>query len=111
MIKKLKNKLYYSPEVRQDLEEIYEYIQTELSNPQAADTLITEILDAVDDLNDFPESGALLNLIIKEAPGYRYLVVKNYLIFYRFEEHTIYVDRILYGRRNYLKILFDLEEG
>ena len=34
------------------------------------------------------------------------LVCDNYLIFYRCEDGSILVSRILYGRRNYMQILF-----
>jgi plasmid stabilization system protein ParE len=37
---------------------------------------------------------------------YRYLVSGNYLIFYKIEDEYISVNRILYGRRDYLRILF-----
>ncbi|MBS5909823.1 MULTISPECIES: type II toxin-antitoxin system RelE/ParE family toxin [Paenibacillus] len=36
----------------------------------------------------------------------------NYLIFYRYEDGVVYVVRILYGRRNFIRVLFSnlLEE-
>lgn len=38
---------------------------------------------------------------------YRFLVSGNYLIFYRAYGAEVYIDRVLYGRRDYLRILFD----
>lgn len=38
---------------------------------------------------------------------YRYLVCDKYLAFYRCISGDIYIDRILYGRRDYLTILFE----
>ncbi len=38
---------------------------------------------------------------------YRYLLCHNYLSFYRYLDRTIYIDRILNSRRDYLKILLD----
>ena len=35
---------------------------------------------------------------------YRYLVVDNYLIFYKIEGQTIFVQRILHGARDYLSL-------
>ena len=36
----------------------------------------------------------------------------NYLTFYRVNGNEVYVDRILYGRRDYLRILFgDMQDG
>lgn len=45
---------------------------------------------------------------IAEVPGdYRFLVTGNYLTFYRVSGTDIYIDRILYGRRDYLPCLFN----
>ena len=109
MIKARLNKIYYSAQAKLDLDEIYEYIDTELCNPMAANQLITEILDAVEGLQAFPESGKPLSTIVEGTAAYRYLIVKNYLVFYRTENQSVFIDRILYGGRNYLKILFDIE--
>lgn len=38
---------------------------------------------------------------------YRFLVSGNYLIFYRACGTEVYIDRVLYGRQDYLRILFD----
>jgi len=38
---------------------------------------------------------------------YRFLVTGSYLTFYRVYGSDIYVDRVLYGRRDYLRVLFD----
>lgn len=35
------------------------------------------------------------------------LLCHNYLSFYRYLDRTIYIDRILNSRRDYLKILLD----
>ena len=38
--------------------------------------------------------------------GYRFLVYKNYLAFYRMSGGTVYIDRIIYGNRDYMRLLF-----
>ena len=40
---------------------------------------------------------------------YYFLVVKNYLVFYRFLNNVVYIDRVLYSKREYLKILFGIK--
>lgn len=67
---------------------------------------MTGILDAVQQLADFAELGAPLSSIADVEGGFRFLVVGNYLTFYRIENGEVYIDRILYGRRDYLRILF-----
>ena len=37
---------------------------------------------------------------------FRYLVCGNYTAFYRAEPDAVYVVRILYGRRDFMRILF-----
>ncbi|WP_418791824.1 type II toxin-antitoxin system RelE/ParE family toxin [Phosphitispora sp. TUW77] len=37
---------------------------------------------------------------------YRFLVCANHLIFYRYEDGSIFVSRILYSRQDYTRVLF-----
>ena len=99
-------KLYYSPLSQDDLNKIWEYISKGLENPGAARRIVNEILAAIMRLNKFPEMGARLSSIAKIGSDYRFLVIGNYLAFYRFTDDGVYIDRILYGRRDYMKILF-----
>lgn len=103
----MKNKLLYSPDALRDLDEIWEYIQMELSNPSAAANVVNGILDTLDRLEDFAEMGAPLSSVANVESNYRFIQSGNYLAFYRPEGTDIYIDRILYGRRDYLRILFD----
>ena len=58
-------------------------------------------------LEQFPEAGT--SILIPGSPAaYRYLVCGSYLAFYTHNEEVI-VDRILYGRRDYLPSLFGEE--
>ncbi|MCI8599329.1 MAG: type II toxin-antitoxin system RelE/ParE family toxin [Lachnospiraceae bacterium] len=102
----MKNNIYYSPEAQNDLDEIWEYISAELCNPQAAENTITKIMDTVDELKDFSEIGALLSSVTEVESDYRFLLSGNYMIFYRVIEKNVYIDRVLYGRRDYLRTLF-----
>ena len=102
----MKNKIHYSAEARRDLDDIWDYIVTDLCNDSAAERVVSDIMDAVDQLENFSEMGALLALIANVDSDYRFLVSGNYLIFYRVSGMDVYVDRILYGRRDYLRILF-----
>ncbi len=105
MPKPMKHNINYSPKALQDLDEIWDYISKELSNPDAAEHVVTAILDAVDVLGEFPESGAPLEPHINLDSPYRFVTAGNYIAFYRFEDNTVYVDRILYQKRNYAKLL------
>ena len=101
----MKYNINYSPKALQDLDEIWEYISKDLFNPEASENVVTSILDAVDVLGDFPESGAPLEPHINLDSPYRFVTSGNYIAFYRFEENTVFVDRVLYQKRNYAKLL------
>ena len=57
-------------------------------------------------LKTLRSSAALLSSIADVESGFRFLVTGSYLTFYQIENGGIYIDRILYGRRDYLRILF-----
>ena len=100
------NKIHYAVEARRDLDDIWDYIVTDLCNASAAERVVNDILDVVEQLENFSEMGALLASIGYVDSDYRFIVSGNYLIFYRVSGMDVYVDRILYGRRDYLRILF-----
>lgn len=102
----MKNKIHYSKGSRRDLDEIWDYIVSELQNVSAAEKTVNRIMDAIDQLEDFAEIGAPLSSIADTQSDLRFLVTGNYLTFYRVKGNEVYVDRILYGRRDYLRELF-----
>ncbi len=105
-------KIKISPKVRDDLAEIKDYISRELCNTQAAEKLVSKILKKIHGLSEFPGTGTLLSTVVDVQTDYRFLVSGNYLIFYRYEDNVVFISRILYGRREYMRILFgDLSEA
>lgn len=104
-------KLKISPKAKDDIVEIKGYISHELCNPQAAVNLVSKITQKIRGLSEHPEIGAPLSSVVDIQTDYRFLVCTNYLIFYRCEDEFVFVSRILYGRRDYSRILFsDLPE-
>jgi len=104
-------KLKISPEAKNDLAEIKGYIYQELCNPQAAVNLVSKITKKMRGLSEHPGIGAPLSSVVDIQTDYRFLVCANYLIFYRYKDGIVFVSRILYGRRDYMRILFgDLPE-
>jgi len=99
-------KIDYSPSAIRDLDQIGEYIENELKSPAAALSTVTGIQDAIDNLSVFPLMGASLSSIVNIDTDYRFLVCGNYLAFYRTNEKNVYIDRILYGKRDYITVLF-----
>ena len=92
----MKNKIHYSPESRRDLDDIWDYIVSELQNRSAAEHVVDRIMDAVDQLKNFAEMETLLSSIADVGTDYRFPVSGNYMVF----------DRVLYGRSDYMSALF-----
>lgn len=77
-------------------------------NPVAARNTIDLILVRIKNLQEYPDTGTPLAGKIDVPTPYRFVRAGNYLAFYRKLENHIYIDRILYARRNYLRILFSV---
>jgi len=102
-----KAKLHYSMKARRDLDAIWDYYIDEYQNADTAVKVIDAITADIDQLADFPELGPSLSSIADVDAGYRFLVTGNYLSFYRIDGIDISIDRILYGRRDYLSVLIE----
>ena len=100
------NNLHLSPEAQEDFSEIKAYIAEDLENPQAALSTVTKITKTIRMLQEHALIGAPLSAIADVNSDYRYLTSGSYMIFYRVAGKDIFIDRVLYGRRDYLHILF-----
>lgn len=111
MQERKKVKLHYSRKAQRDLDAIWDFYLDEYQNVDAAVKIIDSITDDIDQLANFPELGPPLSSIADVESNYRFLVTGNYLSFYRIDGEDVSIDRILYGRRDYLSILIgDMEE-
>lgn len=104
------NNLFLSEKAKNDLLETKTYIEEELQNPASAKETVNNIIKSLRILQDFAQAGALLSSVVNIESDYRFLVSDNYISFYRIYDDKIYVDRILYARRNYMQILFGDDE-
>ena len=93
-------KIKLSPLAISDLQEIKSYISDDLSNPIAANRVINQIIDDYTLLETSPEMGISLSA---------YLVSGKYIVFYKTDTEYVYISRILYGARDYIRILFNDE--
>lgn len=100
------NNLHLSEEAQSDLADIKDYIVKELENPIAALSTVRKITKEIRVLREHALIGTPLSSIADAEGDYRFLVTGNYITFYRVQGSDVYVDRILYGRRDYLRILF-----
>lgn len=100
------NDLHLSPEAQKDLSEIKAYLAEDLENPQAARSTVTKITKTIRMLRDHARIGTPLSAVADVNSDYRYLVCGSYMVFYRVADKDVFIDRVLYGRRDYLRILF-----
>lgn len=63
-------------------------------------------IDAIDILQDYSELGATLFSTFGVESDYRSLICGSYIAFYRVDDGKVYIERVLSGRRDYLRILF-----
>ncbi len=98
--------LRINPLALQDLKDIKEYIATELDNPKAANRIIDKIIIKYESLSEYPFIRNELSLKIGISTDFRFLVCEKYIIFYKADETHVYIYRILYGSRDYIRVLF-----
>ena len=92
----------FTEKAETDLTEILRYINDELSNPSAAQDLGRKIFESIDNVRNFPQSGSVVDNSFLADKSVRRIVVDNYIVYYKASENekTIYIIRIVYGKRN-----------
>ncbi len=100
-------KIRLTPAALNGLKDIKSYIENDLLNPIAANKVIKRIIDDYSCLADSPYMGLSLSAKVPFDTDYLFIVSGNYLVFYKVDGEYISIYRILYGRRDYLKIIFN----
>lgn len=107
-------KIMYAPRALEDLQGIKTYIAGQFGGDRAK-SRVRELIKTVRQLETFPEEGQRLNEILDYPTDYYYLCVKSNYIFYRFEDNSVKIIRILNEKQDFLRILFGIssisEEG
>lgn len=96
-------KIKIFPTAKQDLEEVIGYLNT--LSPDAASMYYDLLVEEIASLSKLPERCPKPKDLALAAKGYRYLIVKNYLVFYVIIGDTVQIRRILYARRDYRALL------
>ena len=86
----------FHPDARGDLDEIWDNIAAD--NLDAADRVITEILEAIRAVVPFPHSGHRRPDLT--ARPLRFLIVREFLIAYAPDEKPLWVIAVMHGHRN-----------
>ena len=93
---------HFTKKAEADLEEILSYISIELSNHEAAASFLKDLLAVIASICSVPKIGRIVENEFLPDKEIRKSLVGNYVLYYLpdTEEKSIYVLRILYGRRN-----------
>ena len=96
-------KIRIFPTAKQDMEDVIAYLNT--LSPDAALRYYDLLVEEIASLAKMPERRPRPKDLALAAKGYRYLIVKNYLVFYVVAGDTVQIRRILYARRDYQSLL------
>ena len=92
---------------KEDLRNIAYYIAEQSLDKEIAIHFIKQLQEKCKILEDFPESGAIPKDRVMMSAGYRFLVHKDYLIFYNYEkaENTAYILAVFNAKRDYMRVM------
>lgn len=103
----------FTAKAETDLDGIASYIAIQLGNPQATANFLDKLQAAISEICSFPESGSLVinNFLLYKT--IRKKQIGNYIMYYfpDIQAKTIYIVRIIYGRRNLDEILFEMNRS
>ena len=90
-------------DAEKDLREILDYIGQD--RPMAATLLAARLEEGLGHLSMNPRMGRTLRGDSPVPKDFRYLIVEDYLVFYKFDGHLIRIHRILHGAHDYRSLL------
>ena len=76
---------------------------------EAAHRFSRRIMDAVGNLETFPEMGVLRENLLLGMHGFRILFIDQYACVYRIEETTVFIYHLADARTNYMYHIFGVE--
>ena len=89
---------------------IVDYLAGDLANPTAAASFKKSLMECLDTLRMFPQSGSLVQNGYVPQTGIREKLVGNYLLFYQTdaETRTVYILRVVHGSRDLDRVVKNL---
>ena len=97
-------KIAYSKAAIRDLDRVWAEVFEASKDYETTEKYLEDLLNKVEAKADQPKSGAPL-YYENSFTGYYFVVFKAYLAFYRLEEDQMLVDRVLFGKSDYLRVL------
>ena len=101
-----------SESAKADMKEILSYIKDSLHNPKAASNLADLLVQEISSLSQYPHSGTPVQDRFLANYGFRFLLVKNFKVFYitieQKDNKQVRIIRVLYARRSYENLLDEI---
>ena len=97
----------FTDTAKEDLRDIAIYIADQSKDKKIAINFVNELRDKTKALEHFPEIGALPDDRIMKNSGYRFLVHKDYLIFYHYipKDETSYILAVFNSKKDYSRVM------
>ena len=103
----MKTEIRLTDTAREDLRNIAVYLAEQAGDKEPAIRFVNVLREKVKVLESFFESGAIPNDRILKSAGYRFLVHKEYLIFYQYDkkENAAYLQAFFNAKRDYTRVM------
>ena len=100
----MKYKVQYSKSAIRDLDRVWAEVFEASKSYDITKKYIDDLMDKDEAKADYPKSGSPL-YYQDSFTGYYFVVFKAYLAFYRLEDDVMLIDRVLFGRSDYMRYL------
>lgn len=101
----MKYKIEILPTAWEDLKQIEDYYILQF-DVETAIKVSDHILDVIERLKDFPDSGSLTPDKWLNAQGYRMVICKKHVAIYRLIDDTVYIYHIADTQTEYTKLFY-----
>lgn len=103
----MKYQIEFTDTAKSDLRNIAVYIAEQAKDREIAKKFVKELSEQCLPLEDFPQMGATPKDRMLISYGYRFLVHKEYLIFYSVDESTekVYIQAVFNAKKDYTRVL------
>lgn len=100
-------KVKFTDTAKDDLRDIATYIAEQSKDKKLAINFVNELRENTKILETSPESGAIPDDRIMKNSDYRFLVHKEYLIFYHYipKDSTSYILAVFNAKRDYYRVM------
>lgn len=97
--------IQYSPVAVRDLDRVWAEVFAASKTPEIATKYVDDLMNHILGKKEFPKSSFSL-YYEGTFTGYYFIVFKVYMAFYHVQEDEIWIDRILYGKSDYIRTIF-----